>query len=59
MRTLGLRYRCRRCAKLIRKGKMAQASWQRYKPYCSYACQEWHRLESSVAYLFHLHEGRS
>lgn len=51
--TLDLRDRCKRprCDKLIRKGKMAQANWQRYKPYCSYGCQEWHRLEQAAEYL--------
>lgn len=50
---LDLRDRCtrQRCAQLIRKGKMAQANYQRYKPYCSYSCQEWHRLEEAQDYL--------
>lgn len=51
--TIDLRDRCKRprCGKLIRKGKMAQANYQRYKPYCSYGCQEWHRLELAQEYL--------
>ena len=50
---LDLRPRCirERCAKLIRKGKMAQSNYTRYKPYCSYACQEWHNLEKAQQYL--------
>ena len=50
---LDLRPRCvrPRCDKLIRNGKMAQATYQRYKPYCSYACQEWHNLEKAQAYI--------
>lgn len=53
MKVLDLRDRClrERCHKLIRKGKMAQANYQRYKPYCSYGCQEWHKLEQARAYL--------
>jgi hypothetical protein len=48
-----LRDRCHRerCFKLIRKGKMAQERYARYKPFCSYNCQEWDRIEVAQAYL--------
>lgn len=50
---LDLRPRCKRpaCNDLIRKGKDAQWRWKHYKPYCSYNCQEWHRLESAQEYI--------
>jgi hypothetical protein len=50
---LDLRARClrRRCHKLIRKGKLAQANYQRYKPFCSYACQEWNKIEEARDYI--------
>ena len=43
---LDLRDRCQRCHKLIR-GKLAEANYQRYKPYCSFHCESWASLESS------------
>ena len=52
---LDLRPRCRRCNKIPR-GKMRLANWERYKPYCSYHCQEWARLESAQAYINRLRE---
>ena len=53
MAVLDLRDRCLRpkCHKLIRKGKLAQANYQRYQPYCSYGCQEWHKLEAAQEYI--------
>lgn len=48
--TLDLRQRCKRCKKMPR-GKMQQANWDRYKPYCSYHCQEWHQLELASEYV--------
>jgi hypothetical protein len=36
--------RCKRCQKLPR-GKIKVANAERYAPYCSFHCQEWHRLE--------------
>ena len=53
--TLDLRPRCKRCRKMPR-GKMQLANWDRYKPYCSYHCQEWARLEEARAYLDRLRE---
>lgn len=52
-RILDLRPRCgrRRCNKLIRRGKRAQAEHERYTPYCSFHCQEWARLEDAQDYL--------
>jgi hypothetical protein len=47
---LDLRPCCKRCRKIPR-GKMQQANWDRYQPYCSYHCQEWHRLEEAQRYL--------
>lgn len=40
------RPRCKRCGKLPR-GKIAD----RYAPYCSYDCQQWHGLEQAMAHL--------
>lgn len=42
--------RCKRCQKRPR-GKLNQANFERYKPYCSFHCQEWGRLEDAQAYL--------
>lgn len=47
---LDLRPRCERCRKIPR-GKMQTANYERYKPYCSYHCQEWHRLEKASAFV--------
>ena len=47
---LDLRPRCLRCKKIPR-GKMQLANFDRYKPYCSYACREWHRLEEAQRYI--------
>lgn len=47
---LDLRPRCLRCQKLPR-GKMQEANFERYKPFCSYNCQEWYRLEGAQRYL--------
>ena len=30
---------------------MAQANYDRYAPYCSYNCQEWHNLERAQDYI--------
>lgn len=53
MSTLDLRDRCarQRCHKLIRQGAQAQSEYQRYKPFCSYHCQEWDRVEGAARYL--------
>lgn len=48
--TLDLRPRCKRCNKIPR-GKLKQQSYEHYKPYCSYHCQEWHRLEQASEYI--------
>lgn len=52
-RVLDLRDRCARenCRKLIRQSKGAQAEFQRYKPFCSYHCQEWARTEGALRHL--------
>lgn len=47
---IDLRPRCKRCKKLPR-GKMKQAEFERYAPYCSYHCQEWGRLEDARRHL--------
>ena len=53
---LDLRPRCARprCGKLITKGRMAQDSYARYKPYCSYHCQVCHGTEQALAYCAEL-----
>jgi hypothetical protein len=50
---LDLRDRCARsrCNKLITKGKNVQAEYARYKPFCSYHCQQWAGLEGAKAHL--------
>lgn len=47
---LDLRTRCKRCRKIPR-GKLNMANYERYKPYCSYHCQEWARLEDAQRYI--------
>lgn len=42
--------RCKRCRKIPR-GKAQEANADRYKPFCSYHCQEWANLEAAQAYL--------
>lgn len=42
--------RCERCNKLPR-GKIKQENARRYAPYCSFHCQEWHRLELASSYV--------
>ena len=48
-----LRDRCARssCNKLITKGKQVQAEYARYKPFCSYHCQQWAGLEDAQRYI--------
>ncbi len=50
---LDLRDRCQRarCSRLIRKGKIAQQNYASYKPFCSFACREWDRLEVAQEYI--------
>ena len=50
---LDLRDRCARtkCNCLIKKSKMAQDKFNRYKPFCSYHCQEWSSLEEAMKSL--------
>ncbi len=50
---LDLRLRCKRiaCRKLIRPHKNAKASYERYKPFCCYSCQEWDKLEMASDYI--------
>jgi hypothetical protein len=47
---LDLRPRCKRCKKLPR-GKLAAANFERYKPFCSYGCQQWFNLENAQRYI--------
>lgn len=47
---LDLRPRCKRCGKAPR-GKMQIANYERYKPFCTFHCQEWDNLESAQKYL--------
>lgn len=47
---LDLRIRCKRCRKIPR-GKMQQANYERYKPFCSFGCKEWFRVEEAMRYL--------
>ena len=43
--TLDLRPRCKRCGKIPRS-KAQKGNYETYYPgYCSFNCQEWHRLE--------------
>jgi hypothetical protein len=53
MTKIDLRDRCRRakCKKLIRKGAAAKAEFERYRPYCSYHCQQWSGIEDASTYL--------
>jgi hypothetical protein len=50
---LDLRPRCQRenCNILIRKTQLAQRNYKLYKPYCSFHCQEWDKLEQMRKYL--------
>lgn len=54
--TLDLR-RCKRCGKIPR-GKLRQQEAERYKPFCSYHCQEWFNLEAAARYAASLREGQ-
>lgn len=48
---LDLQDRCKRCHKIPRS-KIAQENYaKRYPGYCSFHCQEWHRLEQASAYV--------
>lgn len=47
---LDLLTRCARCRKIPR-GKMQKENYERYKPYCSYNCQEWHRVEEARRHI--------
>jgi hypothetical protein len=42
--------RCKRCGKIPR-GKMQKENFERYKPFCSYGCQQWYPLEEVQRYL--------
>lgn len=55
---LDLRARCarKRCGKIRpapreNSRSMTQLNWARYAPFCSYACQEWSRLEDAQEYI--------
>lgn len=52
---LDLRTRCarQRCRKIPR-GKMQTANYEHYKPYCSFHCQEWARVEDGLTYCAEL-----
>jgi hypothetical protein len=47
---LDLRLRCARCLLLI-KGRMREASYARYRPYCTFDCQERANLERAQRYI--------
>ena len=47
---IDLRPRCARCRKLPR-GKLREAEFKRYAPFCSFHCQEWNRLEEAQRHL--------
>lgn len=57
-KTIDLRDRCTRCGRLIR-GKSSIKSFEIYKPFCSFHCQEWHRLESCQRHLSMINQGGS
>ena len=42
--------KCDRCGKVIRS-KSDRANFDHYRPYCSYHCEEWARLESARIWL--------
>lgn len=44
---LDFRPRCKRCRKIPR-GKARMAEFERYKPLCSFHCQEWDRVEGGM-----------
>jgi len=46
---LDFRPRCKCCNKIPR-GKMRMAEWERYKPFCSYHCQEIYNMRQNLAY---------
>jgi hypothetical protein len=48
--TIDFRPTCKRCGKHPR-GKMQEANFKRYAPFCSYHCQEWFRLEEAQRYI--------
>ena len=41
---------CKRCLRKPR-GKMQKNNYERYKPFCSYHCQEWFKLEEAQRYI--------
>jgi hypothetical protein len=43
--------RCDRCGKVPRSRNEKENFDRRYPGYCSFSCQEWHRLEKAQAYL--------
>ena len=52
---LDFRPRCRRCNKIPR-GKRQKENYERYKPFCSFNCQEWFKLEEAMRYINKLKE---
>lgn len=48
--------RCERCNKAIKKSKIAQVEYEKYKPYCSYHCQQWATLSKAKQHLNSLSE---
>jgi len=48
---LDLRPRCKRCRKIPR-GSIETNNYEKYYPgYCSFQCQQWHRLDLAREYL--------
>ena len=47
MKTLDFRPRCEHCRHLIR-GKIQEANFARYAPYCSFHCQEIARMTRTL-----------
>jgi hypothetical protein len=50
---IDFRPRCKRCGKIPR-GKMQNSNYERYKPFCSFHCQEWFNVEETSRYLRNL-----
>jgi len=53
---IDLRHRCPRCGVLKpeprgTRTKERAAEFERYAPYCSYHCQEWHKTEQAYEHL--------
>ena len=47
---IDMRPRCRQCGKIPR-GKMRNTESLRYKPFCSFHCQETGRMQNALRYV--------